>query len=188
MFRNEDKLIKIIYPTVYEVKEKPIVETEQERALKIVSEKMEKLSLIKDKKEWFIEYKNLMNQYIEILDTEETIYEIYTEEEIYLIQRCVETECFQGDFESKCNVASVIFNRLYNGNFGNNIEEVITAKNQFTYSRKEITEDTKLAVEYAFGIEDTTNGCLAFHSNEKNEKFGNWNYEFTDSIGHHFYK
>ena len=56
------------------------------------------------------------------------------------------------------------------------------------YGRKNITEDTIWAVMYAFEIEDTTEGALFFHSNNKTNTFNGANYIFTDSCGHHFYK
>ena len=57
-------------------------------------------------------YKDLVNEYSEWVEAPKTIYDVFSPDEIYLMQRCVETETFQRDFNSKCNVASVIFNRL----------------------------------------------------------------------------
>lgn len=140
--------------------------------------------------EWFIAYKEIINKYSEILDPPENVYDCFSEEEIYLIQRAVETECYDQNFNSKCMVASVIFNRFEHPelNFGDSITDVITAPNQFSYWRKDITESTKLAVEYAYEIVDLTNGCIGFHSNTKTNTFNGWVYSFTDEIGHHFYK
>lgn len=162
-------------------------ENEKEIALREIEEKLSEISKIEDKKGWYLSYKDLIESHSDVIDSPETVYENYTEEEIYLIQRCVETECHGGDFDSKCNVASVIFNRVNSNEFDDDVTNVITAKNQFAYWRRNISDDTKLAIEYAFTIEDTTDGCIAFHSNEKRNKFNNWNYVFTDSIGHHFY-
>lgn len=140
--------------------------------------------------DWYIAYKNVIEKYSKIIPTPATVYDFYTEDEIYLIQRAVETECFEADFDSKCNVASVIFNRIEDPEqrFGKNVEEVITTKNQFVYGRKIISDSTKLAVEYAFEILDTTNGCVGFRNGYKPSKFQGWNYAFTDQIGHHFYR
>ena len=139
--------------------------------------------------EWFIAYKEIFSNYSsEIFDKPETIYDYFTEEEIYLIQRAVETECYQAGFDAKCNVASVILNRYYSGLFGETIKDIITSPKQFAYGRKKITEDTILAVEYAFEIEDPTNGAIGFHSNKKTKTFNGWEYVMTDQVGHHFYK
>ena len=147
------------------------------------------ISVIEDKEQWFIAYKKIIEEYKDVIDPPLTIYDYFTEEEIYLIQRVVETECYDQDFMSKCNAASVVMNRIeIGGEFGDTIEEVITKENQFAYWRKDITESTILAVEYAFQIEDTTGGCIAFRSDEKPDEWYGWEYAFTDSVGHNFYK
>ena len=140
--------------------------------------------------DWYIAYKNVINKYSEIIDPPETIYDCFDKDEIYLIQRAVETECFDGDFDSKCHVANVIFNRIEDPEqrFGKTVEEVITSEKQFAYGRKVISESTKLAVEYAFEITDTTNGCIGFHSNKKTSTFNGWEYAFTDELNHNFYR
>lgn len=138
-------------------------------------------------KDWFITYKNLIDEYSEWCDPPETIYDYYSEDEIYLMQRCIETEAFECDFDSKCNVASVILNRIANEEYSNAVNEVVVP-GQFAFGRKIISEDTILALEYVFMIEDTTNGALYFHSNDKIKKFNDAAYMFTDDVGHHFYK
>lgn len=144
---------------------------------------------IQDRKEWFLEYKNLMQKYVGIIDIPTTIYDCFSMEEIYLIQRTIETECYDQSFESKLNVASVIFNRLEGESvYGDTVEEIITKENQFAYWRTDITEDTILAAEYAYQIEDTTNGCIGFRSDIKPMEWYDWQYSFTDVAGHHFYK
>ena len=147
------------------------------------------ISVIEDKEQWFIAYKKIIEEYRGVIDPPLTIYDYFTKEEIYLIQRVVETECYDQDFMSKCNAASVVMNRIeIGGEFGDTVEEVITKKNQFAYWRKDITESTILAVEYAFQIEDTTNGCIAFRSDEKPDEWYGWEYAFIDDAGHHFYR
>lgn len=147
------------------------------------------ISVIEDKEQWFIAYKKIIEEYKDVIDPPLTIYDYFTEEEIYLIQRVVETECYDQDFMSKCNAASVVMNRIeIGGEFGDTIEEVITKENQFAYWRKDITESTILAVEYAFQIEDTTGGCIAFRSDEKPDEWYGWEYAFIDDAGHHFYR
>lgn len=149
---------------------------------------MNQIENIEDRLEWFIAYKNIVNKYSGTFDPPETIYDYYSEEEIRLMQKVIETECYDQDFVSKCNVASVIINRIEGDkSFGQTVEEVVTMKNQFAYGRENISESTRLALEYAFQIEDTTHGALFFHSNEKTETFCGHKYLFTDSAGHHFY-
>ena len=160
---------------------------EKERYDKYLSE-LASINAIEDKQEWFLAYKNILFEYSEWYDTPETIWDVYAEDEVMLICRMVETECYGQSFMPKVNVASVVFNRLKDDRFGNTITEVITQKNQFVYFRKEISPDTINAVMYAFEIEDPTNGSLFFHSNEKKDRFSGANYVFTDEAGHHFYR
>lgn len=117
-----------------------------------------------------------------------TVYDVFTPEEIYLIQRCVETETYTADIDSKMNVVNVIFNRLRDGRFGETITEIITNKKQFAYWRTKISNETIIAIEQAWIEEDKTNGALYFHSGEKKESFNGASYIFTDDINHHFYK
>ena len=152
-----------------------------------VLDKQEELSSIEDNEEWFIAYKYLIEEYSEWVDPPETIYDYYTEDEIYLMQRCIETETFEQDFDSKVNVASVILNRIESDEFANEVSEIIV-KGQFAFGRENISENTVLALEYAFMIGDTTDGALYFHSNPKTETFNGAEFIFTDTAGHHFYK
>ena len=103
------------------------------------------------------------------------------------MQRCIETETFEADFDSKVNVASVILNRIESDEFANEVSEIIV-KGQFAFGRENISENTVLALEYAFMIGDTTDGALYFHSNPKTETFNGAEFIFTDTAGHHFYK
>ena len=152
-----------------------------------VLDKQEELSSIEDNEEWFVAYKDLIEEYSEWVDPPETIYDYYTEDEIYLMQRCIETETFEADFDSKVNVASVILNRIESDEFANEVSEIIV-KGQFAFGRENISEDTVLALEYVFMIGDTTDGALYFHSNPKTETFNGAEFIFTDTAGHHFYK
>ena len=152
-----------------------------------VLDKQEELSSIEDNEEWFIAYKDLIEEYSEWVDPPETIYNYYTEDEVYLMQRCIETETFEADFDSKVNVASVILNRIESDEFANEVSEIIV-KGQFAFGRENISEDTVLALEYVFMIGDTTDGALYFHSNPKTETFNGAEFIFTDTAGHHFYK
>ena len=145
------------------------------------------LSKIEDKKDWYLAYKGFLEDYPEF-DRGSTIYDRYTEEEIYLMQRVIETEVYGCDFEAKTHVASVILNRIEgNNNFPDDATTVCTAAGQFVYSRKQISEDTKLALEYVAEIEDTTNGALYFNSMEPMESWNGRPRIFTDHVGHSFY-
>lgn len=91
-------------------------------------------------------------------------------------------------FEQKCNVASVIFNRLENDKFEDEMFKILTS-DQFTtiengrYKNVKVSDDTMLACEYVFIFGDTTNGCLFFDSN------GMLKYKFEMNDGaHNFYK
>ena len=162
-----------------------ILTKQKQREMKI---ELNQLSDIEDTQEWFLAYKDLISRYDEWIKPPETIFDVFSEEEITLICRVVETETFDQDFDSKVNVACVIFNRLENGKFGDSITEIITNPKQFAYWRKNITESTILAVEYAYMMEDTTQGALYFNSfKEAPEVFNGANYIDTDKAGHHFY-
>lgn len=157
-------------------------------AIASMNAEMELLNKIQDKKEWYIAYKSIIEKYKGIIDPPETIYDYYSDDEINLILRCIETETYQSDFLSKVNVANVILNRLECEEFSTSVYDVITDENQFAYGREIISEDTVLALEYAFEIEDTTQGSIGFHSNSPRPTFNGWEYVFTDDAGHSFYK
>ena len=159
-----------------------------EIAIQEMQEEMKEIESIEDNKEWFLAYKDIVFKYAKWINPPETIYDYFTEDEVRLICRVVETETYQCDFDSKVNVANVVLNRIESGEFGETVEDVITTESQFAYGREVITEDTILAVMFSFEIKDTTNGALFFHSNEKTDTFNGANYIFTDGVGHHFYK
>lgn len=123
------------------------------------------------------------------------LYADFTQEEIYMIQRCVETETYTADVISKMNVASVIFNRLNHpdNKYGDNVVEIITAPNQFAYWRTEISKETVQAIENVYKYGDTTNGCIAYRSDNPPEywspsPYHTWVRQFIDAVGHGFYK
>ena len=187
---NTEKVNRIVDDCYIEETETENAETlpdKYEAAINEMQEKIKSIEEIQDKKEWFISYKKIINDYIDTIDPPETIYDYYSEEDIKLICQVVETETYQSDFDSKVNIACVVLNRIEDKNFGNTAKDVITSENQFAYGRKNISEDTILAVEYAFMIEDTTNGALFFHSNETKDTFCGRELIFSDSAGHNFY-
>ena len=143
---------------------------------------------IYDAKEYYLLYKEIIDEYSEEFGKPLSIYDVYTEEDIKYIQKCVETECYDCPFENKVNVANVIINRVNSERFPNTPIGVVTSPKQFVYHRTNITEDTVLAVEYAFMFEDTTDGALFFHSGKYSDTFSGAKYIFEDSVGHKFYK
>ena len=149
---------------------------------------LDAISEISDPEAWYIAYRDIVCRYSEWFDMPATIYDEFDESEVRLICRTVETECYDQDFNSKCNVASVILNRYRNGGYGETITDIITGKNQFAYGREQITDRTLLSVMYVYEIGDTTDGCVAFRSDEKPDTWCGWQYSFTDLCGHNFYK
>lgn len=170
--------------------EQPVsINFEIDNAIEEMNYEMTEIETITDKKEWFIAYKNIIDEYSYILDPPETIYDYFTEDELDLLFHVVQAEI--GDeysFEQKCNVASVISNRLEHERFPNTLSEILVY-DQFSpiadgrYKKVEVSENTILACEYTFMIEDTTNGCLFFDSNNTL----NYQLVFNDSA-HNFYK
>ena len=162
----------------------------RELSIIYMNKEMDAISHLKetDKLEWYKSYRKIICKYRNVLDQPLSVFDFYTEDEVRLICRTVETECYGQNFESKVMIANIIFNRIESGKYGSSIEEVITSPNQFAYWRTKIPEDTLYAVMYSFEIQDLTNGAMAFHSNEKTETFGGMSYIFTDDALHHFYK
>ena len=149
--------------------------------------RMEELNAITNKKEWFIAYKNMTNEYSNVLDKPESIYDYYTEDELDLLFRVVQAEIGDYTFEQKCNVASVIFNRLEHEEFNNTMYGILTSDQFSAISNGRIhnvtiDEETILACEYAFMFGDTTDGALFFDSNGAL----NYRYLFNDGA-HNFY-
>lgn len=159
-----------------------------------MNEEMAAITSIKDKKEWFVAYKGIIGTYSDVIDPPETIYDCFTGEELDLLFRVVQAEIGDYSFEQKVNVSSVIFNRLDNERFPNRLRDVLLAPGQFQtvfngrYKTVQVSEDTILACEYAFEIEDTTNGCLFFEAKnyKVHEKYAT--FLFEDDSGHKFYK
>ena len=189
--QQEKKQIEIVeeQPEVIEeiIIEEPIVVEVPPTREQLMFEDFEALSKIEDKKDWYLAYKGFLEDYPEF-DRGSTLYDRYNDEEIYMMQRVIETEVYGCDFDAKANVASVILNRIEgDNNFPDDAITVCTALNQFVYSRKQISEDTKLALEYAAEIEDTTNGALYFNSMEPMDSWNGRTRIFTDHVGHSFY-
>ena len=177
--------------------EQKVIEEPQEevsaRELSLIhmNKEMSEIDYLKetDRLEWYKKYRNIICKYRNVLDPPLSVFDFYTEDEVRLICQTVETECYGQNFESKVMVANVIYNRLESKDYSSNVEEVIKSPNQFSYWRTVIPEDTLFAAMYGFEMGDLTNGCLAFHSNKKTERFAGKDYVFTDENSqHHFYK
>ena len=140
------------------------------------------------REEWFKQYKSLTEKYSDV-SNELKIYENYSSEELDLLFRVVQAEIgSEYSFEQKCNVVSVIYNRIYDNRFGNTIKDILV-KGQFSVinngriNNVVVDENTVLACEYVFEFGDTTGGALFFDSN------GKLKYEFLFNDGaHNFYK
>ena len=158
-----------------------------ESAKRNMQKELNEIEEIENNMEWFAAYKEIKEKY-PLADVSETVYDYYSLEEVYLMCRVVETECYDRDFDSKCNVANVIFNRIDSGLFGETVEEIVTSPKQFAYGREKITTSTLLAVEYAFEICDNTLGSVYFEGEGSDVHSSYAEYVFTDDVGHKFYK
>lgn len=171
-------------------KEEPIDEkTELEKAQEEYDVRLADLnSMNLSKMEWFRQYKLLVEEYKDILGQPTTIYDKFTQSELDLLFKVVQAEIGRGySFEQKCNVVSVIYNRLADPRFGNTIDKILVA-HQFSVigngaiNKVTIEEKTILACEYVYLFGDTTDGALFFDSN------GKLKYAFLFNDGaHNFY-
>lgn len=155
-----------------------------------LNRQLEELDQIEDMYEWFKKYKELREEFSSIFEEEfehEQITDAYTEDEIYYIERMVETETHGCSFEAHVNVANVVFNRIEHEKFPNTPIGVVTAGGQFCYGATKISESVKLAVEYAFMFPDTTNGAIYFHSGHRTKTFNKKPLVHEDDAVHYFY-
>lgn len=158
-------------------------------AIKSMQNEMQEINKISSKKEWFLAYKQIIEKYKNEIDPPETIYDYYNKEELNRLFGVVQAEV--GDeysFEQKCNVASVIFNRLEHQRYPDEIKRVLI-KRQFStisdgrYKQVVVSEQTILACEYVFSIMNTAKDCLFFDSNGKLK----YDCVFNDEA-HNFYR
>ena len=165
-----------------------IINNEVNNAIIEMDKDMQAIDMVSDKKEYFIAYKEIVDKYSYILDPPETIYDYFTEDELNMFFCVVQAEI--GDeysFEQKCNVASVILNRINHYKFSDEMFEILTPDQFETikngrYKSVEVSEDTILACEYVFMFGDTTDGALFFDSNNA------LRYKFLFNDGaHNFY-
>lgn len=158
--------------------------------------KMKEIESIEDEMEWFIAYKNIVNEYKDVIDPPETIYDYFAEDELNMLFGVVQAEVGdEWEFSHKVNAASVIFNRLYSDqlNFANQdtLSKVLVPSEFCTvrsgrYKRVEVSEMTILACEYAFEIADTTNGALFFDNNGAHKRSRKYEWVMNDGA-HNFY-
>ena len=152
----------------------------------IVSEKFQELDEIKEnKQEYLHSYKLLLEEYADYINPPVCIYDVFTEDEIYLMCRCIETETHGCKFDGKVDVAVVIINRLESDKFANTVDKVIVP-GQFAFWREKIEEDTLEALEYAylFGVEELRE-ALFFQSGEELSTFSGRKLKYYD--GYHWF-
>ena len=172
--------------------ENKIEKAEENSELEIIQKRINDISLITDKKQQLLEFKKLQYEYPDVFEKYGTLDNYFTEKELNLFFKVVEAEITEGNFDAKVNVANVILNRYYTGDYGATLIDVLNRK-QFEsvlnkrYERVEVTEDTKLACEYAFMYEDTTQGAIFFESLSGDTHQSYADYLFQDGY-HKFYK
>lgn len=103
----------------------------------------------------------------------------YTEQDILLIEKIVQSEVGNCSEASKIAVSNIILNRLSNNEFPNTIQEVVFEKRQFsTVNNMSVvpSENTKEAVMKALNGEDNSQGALFFYAPKyvKNKKTIQW--------------
>lgn len=123
-----------------------------------------------------------------------TLYDTYSPDEIELLFGVVEAETRGCEFDVKCNVVSVIFNRIEDPRFKQNtLKDVLLAPNQFSvvksgvYKTVPVTYDTIDACEYVFEYGDTAADSVFFESMKSNVHGNYATYVFNDGK-HKFFK
>lgn len=161
-------------------------EIKPETPEEILEKELSELDKIKDNKlEYLIEYKEIWERYLDSFSRPVTIYDVFTEEEIYLMCRCIQTETNGAPFDAKVNVAVVILNRLDSDLYPNKVSEVIVP-GQFAFWRTEFEDNTLPALEYAylFGVEKIKD-ALYFQSAGDYETFCKREQKYYD--GYHWF-
>ena len=124
-----------------------------------------------------------MFRHVKVNDS--TIYDVFTDMEIQYVCRMVETEDYQAEFISKVHGAEVAFAR-WRQMEDPNMVSVITHRGAFAYGRKNISDDTLLAVEYAWQYATEAENALFFRRGYADEWYGQ-PYLLTDPNGHVLY-
>ena len=148
---------------------------------------------IEETKDKIVE-ENYANKPIIEEEVKPTLYDTYSPDEIELLFGVVEAETIGCEFDVKCNVVSVIFNRIESTRFKQNtLRDVLLAPNQFSvvangsYKTCTVTTDTIDACEYVFEYGDTAADALFFESMKSNVHGSYADYIFNDGK-HKFYK
>lgn len=81
-----------------------------------------------DKYVWFQLYYNALFNIYKLNDLPETPYDVFTEREITMMLKCIETEAHEASFDCKVNVANVILNRIKSDQFPTDPVELITQR------------------------------------------------------------
>lgn len=154
---------------------------------------LEAIEPLKDsnKHAWFTFYKQVIKNYADILDPPETIYDVFSDEELNLLFRVVHAEI--GDewsFEQKVNVANVIFNRVESDYFGDSLTTVLIPGQFSTISNGAYhnipSEKTIAACEYAYEIGIGNDNELYFDSNGALAKYSKLEWVRNDGA-HNYY-
>ena len=124
-----------------------------------------------------------------ICEISDSLYDRFTNDDIMMMFSCVETEAYGGSFAGKVNVANVILNRVNDPNrWANTLTGVITGPGQFTYGRLTISDETRLACEYAYLFPDTTQGAEYFNKGAPDiSANAGLVFIFEDELGHKLY-
>lgn len=163
--------------TTEEITTEEITETTTEEITTII-ETTEEITTTEEYTTIYIEEET--TPYIE----ETTFVDRFTDYDYQMMWQCIETEVFEQSFEIKCNIASVILNRV--NQYGCSPAEVVTAPHQFAYFRTNISDDTKMALQYVIENGDTTGGCIAFRSDCCPYNWYNWTYQFYDGSEYYY--
>ena len=153
-------------------------------------EKVAELETTEDKYQWYLEFRDMISDWE---DVPEEIYDSYNDEDLIKMFRVVEAEVGGYKFDEKCNVASVILNRVNDGRFGNSLGDVLVASQFATisdgrYKKVEVSDETIAACEFVFQFGDTTDGALFFEAGKSDIHGSYATYLFTDAATHKFYK
>ena len=119
-------------------------------------------------------------------NTTDSIYDAFSEEEIYYLQRMVETETQGCCFISKVYTAEVALARYYQNEGELSLTTIITSPSQFTYWRTNISQDTIWAVEYAYQHATEAQNALFFKKGYSASWYG-YDHLFECPSGHDFY-
>lgn len=165
------------------------MEERDERA-ELYEEKIAELETTDDKYQWYLEFQDMISDWEDI---PEEIYDYYNDEDLIKMFRVVEAEVSGHGFDEKCNVASVILNRVNDGRFGDSLGDILVASQFATisdgrYKKVEVSDETIAACEFVFQFGDTTNGALFFEAGYSNIHDSYAKYIFTDDATHKFYK